>query len=178
MAKHTKSALIRRTLPMHLQEIYEVVSSERYLCTNDHMEGPITTEITHTDYTVDDEGITHAIMHVRSTAEMAAGAANPNVENGQAVAVDPFHEAGFNMRSVIALPGGIGDLHTIIGFAPGGGNTTDVVAYVEVAIPGKAAARALTKQLLAASEPSIDKGLRRIEAFAHEASSSQSNNQA
>ncbi|KAB3519781.1 hypothetical protein GC425_07540 [Corynebacterium sp. zg254] len=164
MAKKPQGKIFKRDLPVPLAEAHRVVSSRTYLCTDEDMARPeqnsTGAEIFHADYTVDDEGVTHAVVHMRSV-DGPEGSEAP--ETGQAVAVQPLEEDGFSMHTLVSLPHRIGNLRTVLTFEPSA--TPDVVrvtAYVEADIPVKAVGKALTKKLLASSPDSVDRGLERI----------------
>ena len=165
-----KSIIFRSQLPLTLQQVYNVVSSEAYLCTDQEMESEGPSEISHSDYAVDEEGITHAVVHMRNQQEAAENVANPDVETGQAVAVQPIEDSSFAMHSLIALPGQIGNMRTILTFEAEqrgvedhkNNGTTQVSAYVEVDIQVPKVGKELTKRLLRAAPDSVESGLSRI----------------
>lgn len=162
MAKQ-KSVIFHRDLELPVEQAYDVVRSQTYLCTDEYMESSGNAEIFHSDYTVDEEGVTHAVVHMRTTKEAAHQATNPDVETGQAVAVQPLEEGAFAMHSLVALPGGVGNMRTVLNFAGEVGvGSTKVTAYVEVDIEDKKLGRVLAKRLLQGAGGTVDRGLARI----------------
>lgn len=188
MAKKKKFTL-HSELPV--EELYAVLSSERYLLTKEEMERPERANITDTSYERrEEDGVVAARVRMESllpTPETPNSKAAAKSEASDATAdgaeapktmvieqtthVQPLGSdkrgTGFGFSTVMPLPGNIGAMFTDMDMSPakkGSGTDIDVEVRVDVSIPIVGAR--LSKQLLGNSEETVSKGIRRAERIA------------
>lgn len=186
MAKKKKFTL-HSVLP--IQELHAVLTSERYLLTNEGIENPGSSRVVEAEQSVRDDGTVTARVHMASQVKAAeqpeaaaAGGDEVGVENNgqpaasepkemhveQTTTVSPIEEdrKGLNFRfaTIMPLPGRMGTVFTDMDVRPDDAATGSDVAVemrVDTSIP--IIGQKLAKHLLGNSEESVGKGLRRAE---------------
>lgn len=189
MAKKKKFTL-HSALP--IQELHAVLTSERYLLTNEGIENPGSSRVVDADQSVRDDGTVTARVHMASQVKAAGAAEQPEaeaaggdevgVENNeqpaasepkemhveQTTTVSPIEEdrKGLNFRfaTIMPLPGRMGTVFTDMDVRPDDAGTgSDVAVEMRVDTSIPIIGPKLAKHLLGNSEESVGKGLRRAE---------------
>lgn len=189
MAKKKKFTL-HSALP--IQELHAVLTSERYLLTNEGIENPGNSRVVEAEQSVRDDGTVAARVHMASQISAGGAAEHPEaaaaggdevgVEKDnqppasgpkemhveQTTTVSPIEEdrKGLNFRfaTIMPLPGRMGTVFTDMDIRPDDAGTgSDVTVDVRVDTSIPIVGPKLAKHLLGNSEESVSKGLRRAE---------------
>lgn len=142
-----------------IRQLYEVMCSREYLLTSESARG----EVVASRYEPGEAGGVDACLSMRSFVSDEDGRQRELVIE-QSTAITPMDVDGFGMSTCTALPFGMGTMVTQMHMVPdsaGQGTAVDVVIRVDTALPLLGAK--LARHLLANSEETIGKGLRRAE---------------
>lgn len=187
--KGAKTVTFQHRLMLPVEQVYEVLTSERYLLTLEGMDQAAaeTSRIVSARTETFDSGTVQAVVVVHPVpAEPEQGWESEEVrrraeadaardEVAQVTRVTALRDGGFTMTSVLPLANGLGevlssfefsgadDADSVVGAESGEVTVTEVVASLTISVKVSAVRVQFEQAFLAGAEDSVLKGLRRIE---------------